>query len=1180
MNETDGRVAIDGAPKGESNSEPPRDRRLELALDEYLAACEAGAAPNRREFLARHAEIAVTLAECLDGLDFIRSAASQVRKPAHAGLHPLHPHDTPSRAGAASDRFAEIQPEGPLGDFRIVREIGRGGMGVVYEAVQISLGRKVALKVLPFAAALDQKQLQRFKNEAQAAATLHHTNIVPVHAVGTERGVHYYAMQFIEGQSLALIIHETRLHERDSDDIGRPPQLDTATGVRLKGEPLCRDPLPATIDNRSPALDYYAPSTPPVAALSTQVSHHSATYFRTVANLGVQAAEALDHAHALGVVHRDIKPANLLVDVRGNLWITDFGLAQVQSDSHNLTMTGDLVGTLRYMSPEQALAKRVLVDHRTDIYSLGVTLYELLTLQPAFPDDDRHELIRKIAFEEPSPPQRINPRIPADLVTIVLKSIAKNPDERYGTAQELADDLQRFLKDEPIHAKRPTWTQRARKWARRHQPVVRSAIAALFLAVAALAASTILIWRAKNVAVRALESERYGSYIQRIALAERELSANNLARAEELLAECPVELRGWEWHYLKRQHCQTMSPLRVGAAVWGAAISPDGKSIASADIDGWIKVWNSETGKEQFRFRAFPSQVKSAVYSSDGQRIACGTWVGGKECAKVFDARTGAELAVMKGDLQRDINNLALSPDGRLLVTAGSKGPWEELGIGELVIWDSATGQELASLLGHTDIVHGLAFSPDGRMIASGGIERDRTVKLWDIETRREVMTLRGHSRRVNCVAFSSVGELIASGSGRWGHQTSGEVIIWDRVTGRALRTLRGHFDGIWGLAFSPDGSRLATAGQDMTVKVWDVATGHETLTLRGHTDLVTSVAFTGDGNRLVSTSQDRTVRVWDGRPWQDEAECQEFLTLHGHRDGVNSVAYSPDGRRIASGSADGTARLWDAWTGKELRTIRVTTGQVSGVAFSPDGRQLALSTWGARENVLQICDAETGAEVKSFKGPGESYVATCVAFSPTKHLVASGGTNFTVNLWQLDSDTGDVILSALQKDSINGLAFTPDGEQLASTCEDGSVALWNATNAELVARLSPEHQQRAVGVAFSRNGKMLVTSSWDRTITVWGKSDDDAGWQPRHVLRDPAGGAEGVAISPDGSRVAWGSTDSTVKVWTATTGEIQTLRGHRSWVHSVSFNLDGRRIASASQDGTVKIWELPPLPE
>jgi tetratricopeptide (TPR) repeat protein len=342
-------------------------------------------------------------------------------------------------------------------------------MGVVYEALQRSLNRRVALKVLPFAASLDARQLQRFKNEAQAAASLHHTHIVPVFGVGCERGVHYYAMQLIDGQTLAEVIAALR----------NPPEGGAAAG-----------PAGSTAQ----------------AVLSTERCGRSPDFFRSVARLGVEAAEALDHAHQLGVVHRDVKPGNLMVDAAGKLWVTDFGLARLGTDA-GLMMTGDLVGTLRYMSPEQALAKRVPIDHRTDVYSLGATLYELLTLAPAFGGNDRQELLQQIVFEEPRPPRRLSKAIPAELEIIVLKALEKNPAERYPTAKELAEDLQRFLRQEPIRAKQPTWVQRATKWSRRHPAVVRSAVVALLLLTAGSLLSTWLIWQAQETTGRALAAE-------------------------------------------------------------------------------------------------------------------------------------------------------------------------------------------------------------------------------------------------------------------------------------------------------------------------------------------------------------------------------------------------------------------------------------------------------------------------------------------------------------------------------------------------------------------------------------------------------------------------------------------------------------------------------------------------
>jgi tetratricopeptide (TPR) repeat protein/serine/threonine protein kinase len=472
----------------------PDDPRVVRALEEYSAALKAGRRPDRREFLARYAEVAGPLAECLDGLEFVCAAVPDVPRPA-PGL-PAGPGPDP-----------DVRPALPLGDYRLLREVGRGGMGVVYEAEQLSLGRRVALKVLPFAAALDPRRLQRFKNEAHAAAQLRHPGIVSVHSVGCERGVHFYAMEYVEGQSLAAVIRDLRqLAGREGAEDLPAPAARPAGGERTPEHPArsAGDSCPTTPYTPSPAP---APGegagtdagTWPGALPSTERTLWSASFFRSVAGLGVQAAEALEHAHQMGVVHRDVKPANLLVDGRGHLWVTDFGLAQVQSDAR-LTMTGDLLGTLRYMSPEQALAQRVIVDHRTDIYSLGATLYELLTLEPAFGGRDRQEVLRQIAFEEPRPPRRLNKAVPAELETIVLKAMAKNPDERYAFAQELADDLGRYLKDEPIRARRPSLLQRTRKWARRHRAVVWAAGVCLLVAVVALAG--VVGWRLRERAER------------------------------------------------------------------------------------------------------------------------------------------------------------------------------------------------------------------------------------------------------------------------------------------------------------------------------------------------------------------------------------------------------------------------------------------------------------------------------------------------------------------------------------------------------------------------------------------------------------------------------------------------------------------------------------------------------
>jgi len=470
------------------------DPRVFQAVQEYLAALEAGRRPARDAFLAKHADIASALEQCLAGLDLVHTAGPKLRESA----------------------FTRSEQPESLGDFRIVKELGRGGMGVVYEAVQLSLGRRVALKVLPFAAALDSRQLQRFKNEAQAAAHLHHPHIVPVYAVGCERGVHFYAMQLIDGQNLAMLIDARR------GETGRNHR----TGSELTGPIRPVTPVPETVANAA-------------TQASTLKSNRPASFHRTSAKLIAQAAEALDYAHQNGVVHRDIKPANLLIDVSGNLWITDFGLALFHTDA-GLTQSGDLLGTLRYMSPEQAGGPRGLIDHRTDVYSLGATLYELLTLGPIFDGTDRQTLLNQIIREEPNSPRQLDRTIPLDLETIVLKAIGKHPSERYASARELADDLNRFLRDEPIRARRTTPIQRVRKWFRRHPSVPVAAGILLFLLTGASLVSMLLISREQEKTRLAYQGERQRAKEadERLRLAKRSVD-EMLEMVERELAEQP-----------------------------------------------------------------------------------------------------------------------------------------------------------------------------------------------------------------------------------------------------------------------------------------------------------------------------------------------------------------------------------------------------------------------------------------------------------------------------------------------------------------------------------------------------------------------------------------------------------------------------------------------------------------
>ena len=481
-----------------THRKPPSidDASIIARIDHYQSLPRDQRMAAKKQLLDEFPTLAEDLEACLNGLELLEGCAPTVA----TGLE----HD--------KDNQTKLRAKEDLGDFRIIRQIGRGGMGFVYEAEQLSLGRRVALKVLPFAWMLNENQLQRFKNEANAAASLHHPHIVNAFFFGQERGVHFYAMQLIEGQSLAEII-EARTESKDAD-----------SGAST------------------------ADTTQAIAALSTVRSTTRHEFFRSVARIGVEAADALDYAHASGIVHRDVKPSNILIDRHGHSWVTDFGLASSRTES-NLTMTGDLLGTLRYMSPEQAEGS-ANVDPRTDVYSLGVTLYEFLTMKPALNGKSRGELLRQLEETEPRKPRSIDADIPRDLETIVLKAIAKSAIHRYGSAAELRDDLSRFLEDRPVRARRNSRGQIILRWARR-QPLQATLVAITLMLIAILSIGG--PWSA--IAQRAKSRELLlRNYSLSVSAAYRAWNRNRLSEAQRHLEQFAGDdyeaIRGFEWDRL------------------------------------------------------------------------------------------------------------------------------------------------------------------------------------------------------------------------------------------------------------------------------------------------------------------------------------------------------------------------------------------------------------------------------------------------------------------------------------------------------------------------------------------------------------------------------------------------------------------------------------------------------
>jgi serine/threonine protein kinase len=850
---------------------------------------------------------------------------------------------------------SETRVPSPLGDFRLLREIGRGGMGVVYEAEQMSLGRRVALKVLPFASTLDPKQLQRFKNEAQAAAHLHHTNIVPVHATGCERGVHFYAMEFIDGQSLAAVIAALRAtvkgrmtndHSLTDDDSQKTsayvPSCNAGTEVRQSTSGL----LP-TLGVRDPS------------------------FFRSVAQLGIQAAEALDHAHQLGIIHRDIKPANLLIEGEPGalatgvrLWITDFGLAHMQSQG-GLTMTGDLIGTLRYMSPEQALAKRVLVDHRTDIYSLGVTLYELLTLEPAFGGRDRQELLRQIAFEEPIPPRRLDRGLPAELETIVLKAMEKNPADRYATAQDLADDLRRFLEDKPIRAKRPTLVQRGVKWVRRHQAVSWMGAAVLALLAVGSTISAIIIAQQRNLA----EQRRQDAEHERNVARQEEKRAND-ERDRAKRAEAKAEATN---QFLVRNILTFSPPGRFG---YRASDTTVAQALEAAAQDVETAFSGQPELEASVRLTIGNTYFLMGRFKEAAHHLGKGLDLRGNLLSDSTDpwSREYAETAFATKRLGLALQALGQNEKAKPFLLRGGEAR-RRIEIRRIPFKVNAWPFTLNPVL--------VALSPDGRWLLVGG--DDAFFRLYDVATGVEIHRIEAHSEQA--VAFSPNGRHALSGG------QDKTMRLWDVFTAKELRRFTGHTDHVYFVAFSPDGRRALSAGKDKTLRLWDVQSGKEIRQFLGHTDVICNAAFSPEGSRILSASKDGTIRLWEVRTGRELRSFPRNWT-----GAVNLVVFSPDGRRALSTHNDGQ-RLWDVETGEELRRIPDSAG-FGEAAFTPDGGHAVHS--GDKTGKWTLWNLDTGKEVRSY------YVEPPVR--PKRILVSSDGRlaicgnwRGSISTWRLD---------------------------------------------------------------------------------------------------------------------------------------------------------------------------------
>ena len=1027
----------------------------------------------------------------------------------------------------------EAEPVPPFvrffADYELIEEIAHGGMGIVYRARQISLNRPVALKMILAGHLATPSLVRRFRAEAEAAARLDHPNIVPIYEIGEHEGQHYFSMKLVEGQNLARSLHDAKGRLARTDQKGSP--ISPAQAVRLL----------------------------------------------------TQIARAVQHAHERGILHRDLKPTNIVIDAQGEPHVSDFGLAKILEDNLDLTQSLAVLGTPAYMAPEQANGQSKQLTTAADVYSLGAILYELLTGRPPFRGETALATMRQVAEQEPPRPSALNPRLDRTLETICLKCLEKNPLQRYGTAEALAEDLDRFARGEPVQARPVSQPERFWRWCRR-KPALAGALAALFVAVLAGFAGISWQWqRAESHAAREAGQRAQAQQLAtRLTLDKAEVlfgqdrAADALAFVARVLRESPTNRVVAERAVSalgQRNFCVPVAALRHGGEVASVSFSPNGRRVLTASQDKTARLWDGTTGEKLFELKP-DGGVESARFSPDGSLVVTAARDG---TAQIWNALTGERIgpALKHGGA---VQHAEFSLAGDRVVTASADFTAR--------VWDARTGRPFTAPLVHGSNVVEAHFSPDGQRVVTSA--RDKIFRVWAVESGRLVIEGIRHRWDSDRVQFTPDGtRILVAGTD-----------LFDAATGKSLgRRFQLHTPRIYSAEFSPDGHKAITASADSTARLWDFESGVPVAEPLWHDSRVYSAEFSPDGSSVVTCGKDRVVRVWDARSgralteplWHDSEVRSAHFSADGHRlvtqpdgnvawlwdvrqlqpltptfqhaEAVRAAHFSRDGQRVLTASWDNTAKLWDVRTGALLIKPFQHGGWLSSARFSPDERRIVTAS---HDHTARVWDAETGASVARLVHRGD---VSDAEFSPDNQSVLTASEDGTAQVW--DAGNGQSRLALKHAGPVNAAHFSPDGQRIVTASSDNSARIWDASSgSELI---SLRHEQPVQSARFTPDGRHVVTVGWDHSARVW---DARTGKQIASVQHEDEFDVFSPQFSPEGARVATASRNS-ARLWNLLTGQALTEPlTHSERVTSVQFDPGGTRVVTTSKDHTARLWD------